>query len=69
MANKENAAYCPGCDNRINFRARPKLGQRVTCAECESELVVIDLDPIELDWPFEDEDDDLDDFDDDFDDL
>ncbi len=67
MANKDNTAYCLGCDNRISFRTPPKLGQKITCAECESELVVIDLDPIELDWPFEDEDEGYDDLDDDYD--
>jgi len=37
------------------------MGSQVTCPECDAELEVVWLDPIELDWPFDDEDYDDDD--------
>ena len=41
------------------------VGRQVTCANCDSELEVVWLDPLELDWPMldlddEEEDDDFD---------
>ena len=53
MANKiskATVAWCVECDARIYFRARPGLGQRVTCRECGTKLEVVDLDPLELYW-------------------
>ena len=33
-----------------------KVGRSVTCPCCEAELEVIDLDPVELDWAYYDDD-------------
>lgn len=61
--------FCPECDTEVGLGKSPKLSQRVTCHNCGAFLEVVETSPIELDWAFEeeDEDDDFEDFDDDFD--
>ena len=41
--------FCPECDFRLKLGGRPFKGQRITCPECETKLIVTDLHPIELD--------------------
>ena len=60
--------YCPACDNEIAFEKQPKFGQLCTCSHCNTELEVVDLEPLTLDWVYDDEDDDYD-FDDEDDDY
>ena len=58
---------CISCGTEINFSAQPKMGALVTCRDCDAQLEVVWLDPVELDWPYdEDEFDDDDDYDDDY---
>lgn len=54
-------AYCPDCDGRIVFNAPPRVGKRLTCPHCDADLEVIDLDPVELDWAYDESDEDWDD--------
>lgn len=65
-------AECPSCGVFIQLGGKPRIGQQVVCGACDSELEIVLLDPIELDWVYgdEDEDDDEDEYDDweDFDD-
>lgn len=67
-------ADCPECAAPVRFERMPKMGQILACNACGTHLEVIDLEPIELDWPidsFEDDDDydyDDGDYDDDYDD-
>lgn len=49
-------AECISCGAEIKFSTPPKMGLGVTCPECAAELEVVWLDPVELDWPFDDED-------------
>ncbi len=50
-------ATCPSCDSRFILRSPAHIGQRVVCDFCETELEVVSLKPLELDWPaFEDGD-------------
>lgn len=67
MVHNSDVAYCPECDAKINVKS-PKLGQIVTCRVCDTRLEVVDLKPLELDWAFEDDFDDLDDLDFNYDD-
>jgi lysine biosynthesis protein LysW len=54
--------YCPECDVSINLGKSPRKGQRITCFKCGSELEVVGLSPIELDWAYgEDPDDETED--------
>jgi alpha-aminoadipate carrier protein LysW len=53
--------FCIDCDEQITLSARPNLGQRIVCPHCGTELEVIGVDPIELDWAYDmswDEDED-----------
>ena len=58
-------AECISCGTEIKFSVHPKMGSLVKCPDCEAELEVVWLDPVELDWPFDDDDDyEEDDYDD-----
>lgn len=59
-------AICPECDEEVYVEADAEQGDKVNCEECGSDLIVVGLDPIELDLTLEDED-ELDDEDDDYD--
>jgi uncharacterized paraquat-inducible protein A len=45
--------YCPDCDGRITFNPRAFVGQRVTCPHCQTDLEVINVEPLELDWVYD----------------
>jgi lysine biosynthesis protein LysW len=58
-------AECPQCGVEISVGSQPRIGQLMTCTSCNSELEVVWLDPLELDWPMldldeEEEDEDSD---------
>ena len=42
-------ANCPECDEEVYGDADSEQGDVVTCDECGASLVVVGLDPIELD--------------------
>ena len=48
---------CISCDTEIKLQKPAKIGMLVTCAECDAEFEVVWLDPVEVDWPFIDDDD------------
>lgn len=56
---QQEVGYCPDCDARITLKS-PQLGQQVICRACGTELEVVDLSPLELDWaldePYDDDD-------------
>jgi alpha-aminoadipate/glutamate carrier protein LysW len=52
---------CPECDEDIRIPGKPRLGQRVSCQHCGAQLELVELDPLELDWVYEDDDEDEDD--------
>lgn len=58
-------AKCPDCRSVIVFPVMPRLNQTVVCDTCEVTLAVVSLNPIELDWAFDEDeyDEDYDDFD------
>ncbi len=74
-----STAECPSCGANVIID-KPKMGKMVTCRSCREVLEVVWLNPVELDWPIGDEDEedyeyeddeeyeDLDDLDDDWDD-
>lgn len=43
------SVYCPDCDESINLR-NPRVGQKLFCPHCETEVEVISVDPLDLDW-------------------
>ena len=62
MAHRSEVSFCPECVAKVSVKS-PKLGQIAVCRVCDTRLEVVDLNPLELDWAFEDSDDDF------FDDL
>ena len=54
-------ATCIECDEEIEINGRPRLAQKVICPNCSAALEVASLNPLELDWAYEDDDDDWDD--------
>ncbi len=66
------SAECPECDERVYIKAGTEQGEIITCEECETDLELVGLDPLELDPLIsknpEDYDDGFNIFDDDLDD-
>ncbi|QQS31746.1 MAG: hypothetical protein IPM50_08605 [Acidobacteriota bacterium] len=64
-------SICPECDEEVYVDAEVEQGDIAECEECGASLVVVGLDPIELDLRAEEDEDRLnDDFDSyDFDDA
>jgi lysine biosynthesis protein LysW len=52
-ASKTTVVACPECDEDIILRGSIQWGQQVTCPHCGTELEVINTDPVELDWVYE----------------
>ena len=48
-------AECPQCGNEVSIGTQPKLGKMVGCKECGAELEIVWLDPLELDWPLDED--------------
>ncbi|KAA3643835.1 MAG: hypothetical protein DWQ07_17110 [Chloroflexi bacterium] len=43
-------AECPSCQGEIKLGNRPHMGQQIRCRNCDAQLEVVWLNPIELDW-------------------
>lgn len=48
-------SICPECDEEVYVDADAEQGDTVSCDECGASLVVVGLDPVELDIFDEDE--------------
>jgi lysine biosynthesis protein LysW len=46
--------YCPECDTVISVDD-PREGTTITCRECGQKLEIISADPFEVDYPWEEE--------------
>ena len=42
-------SICPECEEKVFVDAESEQGDRVSCEECHTNLVVVGLDPVELD--------------------
>ena len=54
-------ATCPDCKQRIRLRGDIFVGRKVTCLNCDTQLVVYELTPVKLDrgyeeWDIDDDD-------------
>ncbi|MBN1641067.1 MAG: lysine biosynthesis protein LysW [Anaerolineae bacterium] len=49
-------AICPDCGEEITLHGNVRLGQEVVCPHCDAELEVVEIDPLELDWAYDDGD-------------
>ena len=55
---------CPLCGAHVLVESKAYLGKVLFCPECDAELEVINLSPLELDIPL---DDDIEEYDDEYD--
>lgn len=55
-------AECPQCGNEVEVGSQPRIGKPVVCKSCGAELEVVWLDPLELDWPIMDDDEEFEDY-------
>ena len=66
---QKDTVECLVCEEHVYVGRNPKIGSLVTCHNCDANFQVIDIEPVLIDWPFdEDEDDEFDeheDYDDD----
>ena len=53
--------FCPNCDQLTKIGGSPKIGENVVCLHCGAESIIVWLNPIELDLPYDDYADDDDD--------
>jgi lysine biosynthesis protein LysW len=60
---KGAVAECPSCGARVPVGRKLRIGQSVGCPVCRERLEVVWLNPVELDWPIDDQDDSYDDYD------
>lgn len=51
---RTTVAPCPGCGRPVNVGPQPKGGQRLACPNCGDYLEIINVEPLELDWAFDD---------------
>jgi alpha-aminoadipate carrier protein LysW len=56
---------CPECDDDIRLKGEIQWGNQVVCPHCGTDLEVINTNPVELDWVYEQSDYDYEDDDDD----
>lgn len=43
---------CPNCGTKVPLESSVKLGYITYCPSCDVELEIVNLKPIELDYPF-----------------
>ena len=46
---------CPLCGEKVKVGTKPWIGQEVECPACDAVLEVVGLNPVSLDWPYDDE--------------
>ena len=51
-------AECPDCGANVTLKGPIRIGRRVTCPHCEADLEVVETVPVELDWYYEETEDD-----------
>ena len=50
--------FCLDCDRKIMLHTDISVGDQVACSSCDSEFQIIGLSPIEIEWLYDDYDDD-----------
>jgi uncharacterized paraquat-inducible protein A len=67
MATAMTVVRCPDCKQEIELSPLLQMGEELLCPHCEADLVVVNLEPVELDWAYALPAEDDDDWDDDWD--
>ncbi|MQC26437.1 MAG: hypothetical protein DWG76_03185 [Chloroflexi bacterium] len=50
-----NEPLCPSCGEVVKVTSSARIGSEVKCHSCSTKLEVVWLDPIELDWPLDED--------------
>ena len=50
-------ARCPNCGSTVRLEQKPELESLVFCPECDETLEVVSVNPLRLDWAYDDDDD------------
>jgi len=45
-------ASCPECGTALDLEEPPQQGDWIVCSHCQANLEVINLEPLELDWVY-----------------
>ncbi len=48
-------AKCPLCGEKVKVGTKPWIGQELVCPACDAVLEVVGMNPVSLDWPYDDE--------------
>ncbi len=46
---------CIACEAELTIKHPINIGTQVKCPQCKAEFEVVWLDPLEIDWPFDDD--------------
>lgn len=49
---------CPNCGSKVPLESSVKVGYITYCPSCEYELEIVNLKPVQLDYPFFDDEED-----------
>ena len=60
ISDKLVSTICPACGSSMRFKKQLHVGDFVVCNECDTELEVLSLQPLKLDWAYEEPFDDND---------
>jgi lysine biosynthesis protein LysW len=58
---REAVIACIDCGSKFFLKGRIELGQAVTCPECGAWMEISSLDPVQVDWIYEEPDEDQED--------
>jgi hypothetical protein len=50
---REATIECIECGVRSTFKGQITLGVKITCPECETWMEVVSLDPVQVDWIYD----------------
>jgi alpha-aminoadipate carrier protein LysW len=64
VRSKKTVMECIDCGSQFGVMAPIEVGMRLDCPQCGAELEVISVDPIELDWAYDEYEDNYDEYED-----
>lgn len=53
---KKTVVECLSCGDDISIQGNIKIGNMITCDTCDTQLEIIELNPLMVDWPYYDDD-------------
>ena len=53
---KKSQGECPACRKYVFIGHSPQVGSGVICTRCHTELQIVDLNPVSLDWISDEQD-------------